>query len=67
MWDQSAGSLLINEAGGAISDVSGKPLNFGTGRVLWENDARGIVASCGAKLQSLVLEELKRQGLGNAP
>ena len=43
IWDQAAGSLVLEEAGGQITDLDGKPLNFTTGRSLREN--RGILAS----------------------
>lgn len=43
IWDQAAGSLVLEEAGGKISDLDGKPLNFATGRSLTHN--RGILAS----------------------
>ncbi|KAG9005688.1 hypothetical protein FRB93_009614 [Tulasnella sp. JGI-2019a] len=44
IWDHAAGSLIISEAGGAISDSYGRPLDFGLGRTLGENF--GVVA-CG--------------------
>jgi 3'(2'), 5'-bisphosphate nucleotidase len=43
IWDQAAGSLVLEEAGGQITDLDGKPLNFTTGRSLTQN--RGILAS----------------------
>jgi len=43
IWDQAAGSLVLEEAGGKISDLGGKPLDFTTGRSLTSN--RGILAS----------------------
>lgn len=45
IWDQAAGSLILDEAGGKISDIDGKPLDFSTGRSLTQN--RGILASNG--------------------
>ncbi len=30
-WDYAAGSLLVTEAGGCITDMNGQPLAFGTG------------------------------------
>jgi len=45
IWDQAAGSIIIKEAGGRISDLHGKPLDFRTGRMLVNN--RGILASNG--------------------
>lgn len=43
IWDQAAGSIVVEEAGGRISDLDGQPLNFTTGRELTGN--RGVVAS----------------------
>lgn len=43
IWDQAAGALVLQEAGGRISDLHGRPLDFTTGRRLVNN--RGILAS----------------------
>ena len=43
IWDQAAGSLIVEEAGGKITDLDGRALNFKLGRILAEN--RGVVAS----------------------
>ncbi len=56
IWDQAAGSLLVEEAGGRITDLAGKPLDFSTGRML--NNNRGILASNGL-LHSAALEALQ--------
>jgi 3'(2'), 5'-bisphosphate nucleotidase len=45
IWDQAAGSLVVEEAGGRITDLDGKRLDFSTGRLLSRN--RGILASNG--------------------
>ena len=45
IWDQAAGSLLIAEAFGQVSDLAGRPLDFSTGRRLLHNT--GLVASNG--------------------
>jgi len=45
IWDQAAGALIVEEAGGKISDLDGKPLDFSRGRTLLEN--RGVLASNG--------------------
>ncbi|MCI0519641.1 MAG: 3'(2'),5'-bisphosphate nucleotidase [Chloroflexi bacterium] len=45
IWDQAAGSIVIEEAGGRISDLHGKPLDFTHGRTLAAN--RGVLASNG--------------------
>jgi len=43
IWDQAAGSLIIEEAGGHVTDLNGLPLDFSTGRLLTANE--GVVAS----------------------
>lgn len=55
IWDQAAGSIVIEEAGGRITDLLGRPLNFRFGRSLLEN--RGILASNG-HLHPLALQAL---------
>lgn len=59
IWDQGAGSIVIEEAGGRISDLDGKPLDFGHGRTLARN--RGILATNGA-LHEALLQGLKSIG-----
>lgn len=43
IWDHAAGELIVREAGGIVTDVSGRRLNFGVGRFLSENS--GFVAA----------------------
>ncbi|KAH6633068.1 hypothetical protein C7974DRAFT_309913 [Boeremia exigua] len=43
IWDHAAGVVLVQEAGGEVSDAFGRPLNFGVGRTLKEN--KGIIAA----------------------
>jgi 3'(2'), 5'-bisphosphate nucleotidase len=57
IWDQAAGSLVVEEAGGRISDLDGHPLDFTTGRSLSHN--RGVVASNGY-LHEVALHALQR-------
>jgi 3'(2'), 5'-bisphosphate nucleotidase len=45
IWDQAAGSLIVEESGGRVSDLFGEPLDFTAGRTLLNN--RGILASNG--------------------
>jgi len=45
IWDHAAGSLIIEEAGGRVSDLMGRPLDFTQGRSLTNNV--GIVATNG--------------------
>lgn len=59
IWDQAAGSIILQEAGGRITDLDGKPLDFSQGRTLKEN--RGICATNGL-LHEVALEALKTAG-----
>ncbi len=45
IWDNAAGAVILEEAGGRITDMWGKPLDFTTGRKLTNNS--GIFASNG--------------------
>ena len=57
IWDHAPGSLLVEEAGGIITDVRGSPLNFGLGRELRGN--RGVVAA-GTDVHGKVLAAVKQ-------
>ncbi len=45
IWDQAAGAIILEEAGGRITDLQGKPLDFSRGRTLSANT--GVFASNG--------------------
>ena len=45
IWDHAAGSIIVKEAGGEVSDVRGRPLDFSRGRKLSHNV--GIIATNG--------------------
>jgi 3'(2'), 5'-bisphosphate nucleotidase len=45
IWDQAAGSIIVEEAGGIVTDLDGIPLDFSRGRTLKMN--RGVCASNG--------------------
>jgi 3'(2'), 5'-bisphosphate nucleotidase len=59
IWDQAAGSLVLEEAGGKLTDLDGKPLDFTAGRTLARN--RGVLASNGW-LHASALQALQRLG-----
>jgi len=46
IWDHAAGMIIVEEAGGKVTDTQGKPLDFSHGRSLTNN--RGIIATSGA-------------------
>ena len=57
IWDHAAGLIVVEEAGGTVTDANGIPLNFLTGKRMHEN--RGIVATNG-KLHQHVLKALAK-------
>lgn len=44
-WDQAAGSIIVEESGGCVTDIEGKPLDFAAGRELVNNV--GVLVSNG--------------------
>jgi 3'(2'), 5'-bisphosphate nucleotidase len=53
IWDHAAGSVIVQEAGGKVTDMTGQPLDFSLGRRLSNN--KGIVVTNG-QLHERVLE-----------
>lgn len=64
IWDQAAGSILVEEAGGRVSDLKGDRLDFSQGRTLRENI--GVLASNG-HLHELALTAIERVGANRRP
>jgi HAL2 family 3'(2'),5'-bisphosphate nucleotidase len=46
IWDHAAGLLIVEEAGGCVSDVEGKPFDITTGQRMTDN--RGAVVAAGS-------------------
>ena len=46
IWDHAAGKLVVEGAGGRVSDIEGAPLDFTHGRSLENN--RGVIATSGS-------------------
>lgn len=46
IWDHAAGLIVVEEAGGKVTDANGKSLSFLSGRRMTEN--RGVVATNGS-------------------
>jgi 3'(2'), 5'-bisphosphate nucleotidase len=46
IWDHAAGALIVEEAGGRVTDMHGRPLDFASGRQMHHN--QGIIASNGS-------------------
>ncbi len=57
IWDHAAGALLVEEAGGSVTDCTGQPLDWGAGARLERN--RGVVATCGT-IHAAVIEATGR-------
>lgn len=62
IWDHAAGLCVVEEAGGRVSDVEGRELDFRRGRTLDAN--RGIVATCG-NIHDQVLAAVKQVRSGD--
>jgi 3'(2'), 5'-bisphosphate nucleotidase len=60
IWDHAAGKIVVEAAGGTVTDVFGRPLDFAHGRALEEN--RGIVATSGAIHDEVVAAVRKVRG-----
>jgi len=56
IWDVAAGALVIQEAGGKVTDIDGKEIDFSTGLELTNN--RGLLASNGI-FHEEILQALK--------
>jgi 3'(2'), 5'-bisphosphate nucleotidase len=56
IWDHAAGSIIAEEAGGKVTDVLGRPLDFSSGIKMEKN--HGILVTNGI-LHDVILEALK--------
>ena len=56
IWDQAPASLVVEEAGGKVTDLDGRALDFSEGATLARN--RGVVASNG-QLHGLALSAIR--------
>ena len=57
IWDHAAGKLIVESAGGRVTDIAGRPLDFTRGRTLADN--QGVVATNGA-IHDEVIEAVGR-------
>lgn len=60
IWDHAGGALLVEEAGGTVTDITGRPLEWNHGDELRAN--RGVIATNGL-LHQAVLESLAKTEL----
>lgn len=58
IWDHAAGSLIVEEAGGRVTDMYGQSLDFAQDHKLRRN--RGIIVSRGEPLHTQVLATISR-------
>eukprot|EP01041_Mallomonas_annulata_P001072 gene1072-2100_t len=56
IWDHAPGSHFVSEAGGKVTDLAGKPIDFGQGRLLG-SEVAGIIASNG-HLHNQILQQV---------
>jgi 3'(2'), 5'-bisphosphate nucleotidase len=63
IWDHAAGALIVAEAGGVVTDIHGRPLEFRHGRELVAN--RGVIVSNG-RLHAKVIRAIEEIGIGQA-
>ncbi|KAL7592891.1 hypothetical protein Lser_V15G35232 [Lactuca serriola] len=54
IWDHAAGVVIVEEAGGVVTDAGGRPLDFSRG-VYLEGVDRGIVTCSGANLHDKII------------
>lgn len=52
IWDHAAGAIVVEEAGGKVTDMNGKPLDFASASKM--NDNRGVVVSNGLIHDSVI-------------
>ncbi len=64
IWDHAAGVVVVEEAGGKVTDLRGKPLDFGRGRLLSENI--GVLAS-NRSLHEAALKAIREVGADRRP
>jgi len=60
IWDHAAGALIVEEAGGTVTDITGRPLEFHHGRELAAN--RGVIVTNG-RLHDRVIRTIRELGL----
>jgi len=56
IWDHAAGALIVSEAGGIVTDITGRPLEFNQGRELAVN--QGVIVTNG-RLHQRVVDSIK--------
>ncbi len=62
IWDHAGGVLVVTEAGGRVTDIKGRPLDFHRGHRLEEN--LGVIVTNG-RVHDAVLDAIRTLGIGN--
>lgn len=65
-WDHAGGTMIFEEVGGKVTDVNGKAIDFGAGRILQENC--GIIAAplgIHARILQVTKEVIEESGEGS--
>lgn len=60
IWDHAAGNVVVEEAGGTMTDVQGKPIDFSLGPQL-SPDVAGVLASNGGVFHSALVDSYCKQ------
>lgn len=60
IWDHAGGVIVVEEAGGKVTDVTGKPLDFTQGRTLKNN--RGVIVTNG-RLHDAIIDTVRAVGV----
>lgn len=63
IWDHAAGALIVEEAGGRVTDMHGRALDLATGQTMAAN--RGVIASNGTLHEAVLRVLAERLGADN--
>ncbi|MCH2170226.1 3'(2'),5'-bisphosphate nucleotidase [Myxococcota bacterium] len=61
IWDHAAGKIVVESAGGRVTDATGVPLDFSRGRLLDANE--GVVATCGGIHDEVIAAVQRARGI----
>ena len=62
IWDHAAGALVVTEAGGRVTDIHGRDLDFAKGYTLENN--RGVIVTNG-RLHERIIDVIRELGVGS--
>ncbi|GKY99234.1 hypothetical protein MPSEU_000878700 [Mayamaea pseudoterrestris] len=64
IWDHAAGNVVIEEAGGQMTDTNGQPIDFSLGAKLSEK-VSGVLMSCGGEFHQALVDAFAYQETRN--